>query len=890
MEHDHVNSPESEGFRVEHQAAYQTATSPNIKAHEHLPRQEQPVDEAKGSRPVMTVDPTQLQEHLQGMEVLAGRGYVQIQAMTGLGVQSEVGLLSPKHVNESKHNTMSGTDKNGHHPAQLHDREPAIIPAKIPTSTQIQAVLRRSEQPLAQNTNNFRGMMGGNVHHHSQLQAMKGGNIPTHIYVDQTHSNGEHAAHLQRVEQRINNKGVLTTKSGNVPHQTQRQEARFQNITAQSLGPVTDKENISGSNQNYVTSSSTVTDLFKPEPLVTRQQHNQSQVKDPNITENNGQATPKAGNGSYTNVGQNNVSETSPRLNHLQSDDDQDQTTFFPDLVISANLNPITNDVSNAEQGHPNTNEWTDVDRFIFKGTEINLTSMFPNATEPIAQFNPVQSFHILPMSANARGIINPMGSMQGPFSTHGGLLSATQDDLWNNHTNEPNQFDVGLAIPPYGFPSLPPFSTPEEVHPVEENRASSPSAFGLHAGILHAPFSYEFPQNIDQMPLAVETESQALPYQEGPLSYGTEIPGLTTDDDTSDSNSDSSDSSEPTSRRKQRRRAVKIAKRKAYKEAAKKEKEAQAGLDTTMWNDRMGYSQQFFGNTDGAIEYMNRVTALPTLRPRKDPSIAKIEMKFEKCAQEVFFAIVNLSGIIDDENSHVIKYFKDGSEFCNYKHIEAISRIIVQEVIDRCKFGFRGSLMKDESKHASGVRLQDRTGTCKQRLANVVSALRVDKKICQDVLFDVSAIRLLTNAPLKYQMKKAVYKKSNKSRKDKLEELKQLEAQAGITVTGFNTEEKTPMTLSNGDSQSTMSDFSGENNGKIAYGSARAPAPTRGSRPSRKAAPRARAPKNAKQNVGGSPGSSRSKRKRGVFDYNDDTDEYTPQTSTRAKRGRKTL
>lgn len=125
---------------------------------------------------------------------------------------------------------------------------------------------------------------------------------------------------------------------------------------------------------------------------------------------------------------------------------------------------------------------------------------------------------------------------------------------------------------------------------------------------------------------------------------------------------------------------------------------------------------------------------------------------------------MINISNVKDRDNSHAKKMFSPNCY--DALLIESTSREIFLALLDRCKHGFRGPTQFDKSLKPVRDVDCDRDAVCIERLRNIIQALKWNKRVCKDVLYEDWKIILLVNHPLAYDKEKDSQKDSNDQRR----------------------------------------------------------------------------------------------------------------------------
>ncbi|KAH7130065.1 hypothetical protein B0J11DRAFT_406183, partial [Dendryphion nanum] len=145
------------------------------------------------------------------------------------------------------------------------------------------------------------------------------------------------------------------------------------------------------------------------------------------------------------------------------------------------------------------------------------------------------------------------------------------------------------------------------------------------------------------------------------------------------------------------------------------------------------------------------------------DPTISSIITYPEFWVTQITHALTNTVSVKDRPNSHAAKLFSPSTY--DALLIESTARAIFLALLDRCIHGFRGPPSFDKSLGKGKESEADRMAGCRERLGNVITALRWNKRICKDVLWEDWKIRLLVNHPCCYDREKDLQMGSNEQR-----------------------------------------------------------------------------------------------------------------------------
>lgn len=152
-----------------------------------------------------------------------------------------------------------------------------------------------------------------------------------------------------------------------------------------------------------------------------------------------------------------------------------------------------------------------------------------------------------------------------------------------------------------------------------------------------------------------------------------------------------------------------------------------------------------FANNHAGARLYHER--RIPDAQlARPDRTIQWIEKHRENTVKRMISAVFDLSRCIDKPASKDRKRF----DLTNPKHeklvdVEVVCRLIFDEVIMRCVYGYRREAMQSSQRPAVG----DVHVTCCTRVENIINALRVSKAICRNVVLEEKRRLMLVHMPL---------------------------------------------------------------------------------------------------------------------------------------------
>ncbi|KAF2788877.1 hypothetical protein K505DRAFT_366086 [Melanomma pulvis-pyrius CBS 109.77] len=194
---------------------------------------------------------------------------------------------------------------------------------------------------------------------------------------------------------------------------------------------------------------------------------------------------------------------------------------------------------------------------------------------------------------------------------------------------------------------------------------------------------------------------------------------------------------------------------------------------------DDSGVPKLAFSNDQAAAHaYRRRSTMPPQLDPESDPTIVEVREAQERWISDMVQAVFNHDGVPEAVNLPAYTMFMHGSRTVVTGYdVEATCRLIFEQVIDRCRFGFRGPVRDNMALNPSNDCKDDRYGNCLTRITNVTHALRVSKCICRDIIFeDYNCIKLV-NAPLKTLSRKKKQRQNTMVRAAAIKEAKDAKA-----------------------------------------------------------------------------------------------------------------
>ncbi|KAL5441280.1 hypothetical protein PMIN07_004309 [Paraphaeosphaeria minitans] len=162
------------------------------------------------------------------------------------------------------------------------------------------------------------------------------------------------------------------------------------------------------------------------------------------------------------------------------------------------------------------------------------------------------------------------------------------------------------------------------------------------------------------------------------------------------------------------------------------------------------------------ALTYRNRPLEEATPTNRADGTIQEVIQQAEDWVDVMYEAMCNTDNVRNKTTSIELAMFK--SPLLDKKAVEAACRSILIALIHRCVVGFCGLRLC-----AFGPVRADKKLTCQERLLSVVNALKLDKRICKDVLTEDSKIFLLVHAPSALLKTKKSQEKGNDVKRDLL-------------------------------------------------------------------------------------------------------------------------
>ncbi|PVH94607.1 hypothetical protein DM02DRAFT_184656 [Periconia macrospinosa] len=179
---------------------------------------------------------------------------------------------------------------------------------------------------------------------------------------------------------------------------------------------------------------------------------------------------------------------------------------------------------------------------------------------------------------------------------------------------------------------------------------------------------------------------------------------------------------------------------------------------------------QQFTQNRwHQAQHYRFQVHEPPQIDPTTDNTLNSVSQNAEYWVTQLTHALTNTQSVKDTPSSHALRMFLPNCY--DPLLIEATARQIFTFLLDRCTHGFRGPASFNKALKPVRDLEADRFATCEERLRNVIGVLRLNKRVCKDVLYEDWKIRLLVNHPLGYDKDKDCQKGSNDQRRKRLKE-----------------------------------------------------------------------------------------------------------------------
>jgi hypothetical protein len=182
-----------------------------------------------------------------------------------------------------------------------------------------------------------------------------------------------------------------------------------------------------------------------------------------------------------------------------------------------------------------------------------------------------------------------------------------------------------------------------------------------------------------------------------------------------------------------------------------------------------------FVNNPQAAHDHRHFPDFQPGIDPVRDPTIAQVEMHTEPNVAALMQAFYDISNHKDLDTFTQARFCdRTDKDAFPSRDVEAACRILHQKLVERCRYGYSGFPSKNrldksqsgESKKA--VQQDDRSGNCKVRFDNVLSALRDWKSICVEIMYSDTFITNFVNAPATVVRDKRVQQSSNVKKSEK--------------------------------------------------------------------------------------------------------------------------
>lgn len=168
----------------------------------------------------------------------------------------------------------------------------------------------------------------------------------------------------------------------------------------------------------------------------------------------------------------------------------------------------------------------------------------------------------------------------------------------------------------------------------------------------------------------------------------------------------------------------------------------------------------------DEAKLYRHRVTHLPDIDPRDDPTIQEVMGQEDYWVDKMLSAIHNEKGIHDNSTRKAPCITESAKGYVGRFRIKSNCRLLFLAIIDRCVNGFRGWTFPDRARNKDYIFPSDKYASCKQRMKNVCRTLKVWKCASNDILDAESKSTVsLANAPMAYSFDKFRNKYNNNAK-----------------------------------------------------------------------------------------------------------------------------
>jgi hypothetical protein len=182
--------------------------------------------------------------------------------------------------------------------------------------------------------------------------------------------------------------------------------------------------------------------------------------------------------------------------------------------------------------------------------------------------------------------------------------------------------------------------------------------------------------------------------------------------------------------------------------------------------NTQIGARQRHIRNLQEARYWIDRVKVAPHIDPATDATINNVDANRQAWIDTMMDAVYDLDHCNDGPKMRAHFLTTDRSAFQDME-VEAACHVLVDVLIDHCRFGFRGVQKFNLLIHDSSKVAEDETVNCQARAQNVLVALRTWKSICKGMIEYPDKKWQLANAPLTTIRQKELESKNNIEKKN---------------------------------------------------------------------------------------------------------------------------
>jgi hypothetical protein len=182
--------------------------------------------------------------------------------------------------------------------------------------------------------------------------------------------------------------------------------------------------------------------------------------------------------------------------------------------------------------------------------------------------------------------------------------------------------------------------------------------------------------------------------------------------------------------------------------------------------NTQIGARQRNIRNLQEARHWIDRVKVAPHIDPATDATINNVDANRQAWIDAMIDAVYDLDHCNDAPKMRA-HFLTTGRSSFQGVEVEAACHVLVDVLIDHCRFGFRGVQKLNLLIHDSSKVAEDEMANCQARAQNVLVALRTWKSICKGMIEYPDKKWQLANAPLTTIRQKELESKNNIKKKN---------------------------------------------------------------------------------------------------------------------------